>query len=217
MPRGFILALIVAAAIALLGAGVYELRAIWRPAADNSLRRVEVGSAAFSLRTSYLRSASRAGERLEELDLAAFFPDFAPAGDEADVTRQTDLGERFQRIVFITIRPADSSLDPSERTARLYTRFLEPEGWSHPGGLLAHAFQKGSPFENEELYFAAPEGRAFAARCQRPDQTRKTPNTCAYDFRDGDLDVELRFSAALLSDWEALSAGARGLIQSARQ
>ena len=217
MPRGFLLSLVLAAAFAALGAGVYEMRGLWRPAPDNSLRRVTVGSAAFSLRTSYLRRASRVSERLDELDLAAYFPDFAPAGDESDITKETDLGDRFQRIVFLTIRPADSSIDPAERTARLYTRFLEPDGWSHPGGLLAHAFQKGSPFENEELYFVAPEGRAFAARCQRPDQTRQTPNTCAYDFRLDNLDVELRFSAALLSEWEALSSGARGLVESARQ
>ena len=67
------------------------------------------------------------------------------------------------------------------------------------------------------MYFVAPEGRVFAARCGRPDQTRKTPNSCIYDFRVDNLDVELRFSAALLSEWEKLSAGARGLIEAARR
>ena len=181
------------------------------------MRQVAVGAATFALRYAYLRPASRGGERLDQLDLAAFFPGFAPAGDAGDISTQTDLGERFQRIVFVSIRPTDTSLDPAERLTKLYARFLEPDEWSHPGGLAARAFQKGSPFESEELYFAAPEGRAFAARCQRPDQTRKTPNTCAYDFRLKDLDVELRFSAALLSEWEALSSGARGLIESARR
>ena len=46
-------------------------------------------------------------------------------------------------------------------------RFLEPDGWSHPGGLIARAFQAGSPFEGQELYFVAPEGRVFAARCAK--------------------------------------------------
>ena len=31
------------------------------------------------------------------------------------------------------------------------------------------------------------------------------------------LDVELRFSAAILSEWEKLNAGARGLIEAARR
>ena len=43
------------------------------------------------------------------------------------------------------------------------------------------------------------------------------PNTCLYDFRVGDLDVQMRFSAALLSEWEKLNAGARGLIETARR
>jgi hypothetical protein len=217
LPRALTLLLVVIAALAGLGAGAYRLSAYLRPAPNNGLRQVSVGTTIFSLRGAYLRPSSSSGERLDELDLAAFFPGFAPAGDAGDVRVQTDLGERFQRIVFISIRPSDSGLDPAERLTRLYPRFLDTDQWTHPGGLVARAFQKGSPFENEELYFAAPEGRAFAARCQQPDQTRKTPNTCAYDFRLGDLDVELRFSAALLSDWEALNAGARGLIESARR
>ena len=217
MPRGLVLSLWAIASLAALGAGALGWNAVWRPTAAPGLRQVAVGSAIFALKSTYLRPSSRGGERLDQLDLAAFFPDFSPAGDAGDVTRQSDLGERFQRTVFVTIRPADSSLDPAERLTRLYARFLEPEGWNHPGGLVAHAFQKGSPFENEELYFAAPEGRAFAARCQRPDQTRKTPNTCAYDFRLNDLDVELRFSAALLSEWATLNSGARELLESARR
>jgi hypothetical protein len=169
------------------------------------------------LLSGYFRPSSRDGGRLDRLDLAAFFPDFTPAGAANDIDAQTDLAERYQKLVFVTVRPADSELDPAERPSKLYARFLEPDQWSHPGGLVASAFQAGSPFEGQELYFAAPEGRAFAARCRRSDQTRTTPNSCTYDFRVDGLDIELRFSAALLSEWEKLSAGARGLIEAARR
>jgi hypothetical protein len=33
----------------------------------------------------------------------------------------------------------------------------------------------------------------------------------------GDVDVEIRFAAALLSDWRALRDGARGLIAAAQR
>jgi hypothetical protein len=36
-------------------------------------------------------------------------------------------------------------------------------------------------------------------------------------MRMGDVDVEIRFAAALLSEWRALSDGARGLVDSARR
>jgi hypothetical protein len=201
-------------AVALAGAALFPfLRSPEAPAT----REAEVGQARFTLLSGYFRPQSRGGGRLERLDLAAFFPDFAPAGDASDVGAATDLAERYQKLVFISIKPADAGLDPADRTAKLYARFLESDQWSHPGGLVAAAFQAGSPFQGQELYFVAPEGRVFAARCGRPDQSRKTPNACAYDFRLGDLDIELRFSAALLSEWEKLSDGARGLIAAARR
>ncbi|WP_158814954.1 hypothetical protein [Methylocapsa sp. S129] len=204
-----------AALLLLIGAGLFLH--FGRGGAAPPTRQAFVGAARFTLLSGYFRPSSRDGGRLDRLDLAAFFPDFGPAGEAGDIDGKTDLAERYQRLVFITVTPADSSLDPAERPTKLYARFLEPDQWSHPGGLLASAFQAGSPFEGQELYFAAPEGRAFSARCSRPDQTQKTPNSCTYDFRVDGLDIELRFSAALLSEWEKLSAGARGLIEAARR
>lgn len=206
----------VAALVLLLGGAVFVLRFEHREALPPT-RQVFVGAAQFSVLSDYLRPSSRGGGRLDRLDLAAFFPDFAPAGDVSDVNGATDLGERFEKLVFVTIKPGDSDLDPADRPAKLYARFLDANEWSHPGGLVARAFEDGSPFEGQELYFVAPEGRDFAARCGRPDASRKTPNSCIYDFRVDGLDVELRFSAAILSEWERLNAGARGLIEAARR
>lgn len=206
----------IAALALLLGGAVFFLRFQHREALP-STRQAFVGAARFTLLSGYLRPSSRDGGRLDRLDLAAFFPDFAPAGDVGDVNGATDLAERFETLVFITIKPEDSDLDPADRPAKLYARFFETDEWSHPGGLLARAFQDGSPFEGQELYFVAPEGRDFAARCGRPDSSRKTPNACVYDFRLDGLDVELRFSAAILSEWQRLNAGARGLIEAARR
>jgi hypothetical protein len=217
MPSKFAALSVGAAALALLLAGA---SLFWRfEGARNApaTRQAIVGATRFTLPSGYFRPSSQGGGRLDRLDLAAFFPDFAPAGDTGDIDSKTDIAERYQKLVFITIRAADTDLDPAERPSKLYARFLEPDQWSHPGGLVASAFQAGSPFEGQELYFAAPEGRAFAARCGRPHQTQKTPNSCTYDFRTNDLDVELRFSAALLSEWEKLNAGARGLIEAARR
>jgi len=194
--------------------------ALWRTLHSNrDAAPVEamVGASTFVLPSGYFRPESRAGGRLDALGLAAFYPDFAPAGDLRDIVGATDLSERHDRLVFVTISAADSTLDPADRPVKLYARFLDPNEWTHPGGLIARGFLPGSPFEGEELYFAAPEGRAFAARCGKPDQHRSTPNFCIEDFRLDDLNVELRFSANLLSEWERLLAGARGLVEQARK
>jgi len=197
-------------ALVLAGAGALVLRQLAAPV--SRLATVTVGAQQLTLSSAYLRPS---GDGAAEL--AAFFPDFTPAGGFADVAAGTDLDDRFARLVFIGLRPADPTLDPAERTARLYQRFLDENSWSHPGGLVARAFVDGSPFEGDELFYVAPEGRNFAARCRRPDPARKTPNTCIADFRLGDLDVEIRFAASLLSQWRALKEGARGLIESARR
>ncbi len=175
---------------------------------------VEVGGETLTLSSSYWRASGRDGGGAE---IAAFFPDFKPAGGVADITARTDLHERFQRLVFLSPRPADPMLDPSDRTERLYERFLVSTAWSHPGGLTAREFEDGSPFEGDELFYIQPEGRQFAARCRRPDPSRRTPNTCISVFRSGGLDIEMRFAASLLGDWETLLAGARGLIEAARR
>jgi hypothetical protein len=205
------------AVVALLAAGAGLFTVFSHRAEAPTASQALIGAARLTLPSGYFRPQSRGGGALDQLALAAFFPDFTPAGEVSDVTRDTNLPERFEKLVFLTIRASDSGLDPADRPARLYARFLEPDGWSHPGGLVAKSFQAGSPFEGQELYFVAPEGRDFAARCRLPDQTQKTPNSCVYDFRVDNLDVEMRFPAALLSEWERLNAGARGLIETARR
>jgi hypothetical protein len=202
---------------ALAGAAAIALGARFGAREPPRFVAVTLGAERLTLASAYLTRAARRSGATDSVELVAFYPDFAPAGDFSDVIAGADLAERFRRIVFVTAKPADSSLDPAERPARLYQRFLDENSWSHPGGLIARAFEDGSPFEGDELYYVGPEGREFAARCRRPDPERKTPNTCITDFRLGDLDVEMRFSAALLAEWASLKAGARGLIEAARR
>jgi hypothetical protein len=209
--RSRIFALVaIVAALALVGVGAVAFRRLAAPV--SRLATVTVGADRLKLPSDYLRPSGDGAAQL-----VAFFPDFTPAGGFADVAAATDLDDRFARLVFIGLKPVDPALDPAERTARLYQRFLDENSWSHPGGLVARAFVDGSPFEGDELFYVAPEGRDFAARCRRPDPARKTPNTCVAVFRLGDLDVELRFAASLLSQWSALKEGARGLIEAAKR
>jgi hypothetical protein len=215
--RTNVAAVILLAAVALIASAGFGLWRAFTASRQPTIVAASVGSASFALPGGYFRPSSRAGGRLEKLELAAFFPDFAPAGDLNDIASNTDLGERHEKLVFVTVTEADQTLDPADRPAKLYARFLDPDSWSQPGGLIARGFVSGSPFEGEELYFTAPEGRQFAARCGRPDSRRTTPNFCVDDFRLDGLNVELRFSANLLSEWEKLTGGARGLLQSGRR
>ena len=164
-----------------------------------------------------MRPGSRRDGPAPTIEAALRYPDFTAAGDFGDVTAETDLDRRLAETVFLVIRKPDPRLDPADRTARLYERFLDETSWSHPGGLIARAFVDNSPFRGDELYFTAPEGREFAARCRKPDPSAATPNTCQAAMRMGDVDVEIRFSAALLSDWRRLRDGALDFVARARR
>jgi hypothetical protein len=212
MRRTTIFGLIIAGAA--IGAAYAAIR---REPDDVHVVEASVGGAKFAMFSRFLRSSSRRDGPTPALEAAIFFPDFTAAGDLNDVTGKTNLDRRFAQTVVLVIRKPDSRLDPADRTARLYERFLDETSWTHPSGLIARAFADDSPFRGDELYFTAPEGREFAARCRKPDPSAETPNTCQAEMRMGDVDVGIRFSAVLLNEWRRLRDGARGFVAAARR
>ena len=206
-------ALICAALILASAAGlVFLLRS---PGADSSRAEVIIGQTRLVFAPDYARfAAARAGGHFERLDLAASFPDFAPAGVITGASPALDIRARAEHTLFVTLTPADTAVSAADRPVKLYARFLEKEEWSHPGGLVMRRFSAGSPFDNEDLYMAPPEGRLFSARCMRPATSPDgLPDTCIHEFEFNRLNVQLRFSPALLAEWETLSEGARRLVE----
>jgi hypothetical protein len=177
---------------------------------------VFIGKIRLAVPSDYIRfEHARFGGRLPELDLMAEAASFRPVQAEAKVPVNEDTSSK---TVFFTLTPAGGTLSPAERTTRLYARFLEADHWEHPGGLIMRRFQSGSPYQNEDLYIAPPEGRLFAARCPRPrNPPDNLPQTCLSNIRIDGIDIRVRFSATLLSDWRKLFEGTRGLVQSFRR
>lgn len=118
-----------------------------------------------------------------------------------------DLAAQPDEPVFITVLPADGSLSPAERPGVLYARFVAADARSASGGLIRRRFRDGTPFEGEELVVAAPDGRAFWARCPQGSAPRDPTGRCLTEMRFGDTDVQVRFSPALLPRWELLASG----------
>ena len=185
----------------------------WRPFGATSGQTVTatISGNQMHIDPAYLRFADqRGGGEMDHIDLVARFPDFLPLG----ATPQPRDSEDPKQIV-VTISAPDDAVDPAERPSKLYGRFLSPEAWSHPGGLVIRHFEPGSPYENEDLYLAPPEGRSFSARCMRaPDRPDGLPDNCIAELRQSGLDVRLRFSPELLPEWTVRTDGARGLVRS---
>lgn len=183
---------------------------------SSTARTVEVslGQSRLHVDPAYMRhTEDRIGGPMNELALTATFDSFRPASQTAPL--RPNMIQADADTIILLLRPADTTLDPADRTSKLYARFLESDTWSHPGGLVMRRFSSKSPYADEELYLAQPEGRRFAARCIRPKQAHDgLPDTCIADLRVEAIDVNIRFSPDLLSDWEKLVAGVQGLVLS---
>lgn len=214
MSRAALLLLLALGALVVAGAAVWTIKRPSAPAVG-AIAHARVGDVALVYDTGYARfPAGRAGGRLDRLDLAATLPDFHPAGGEI---RALDGDDGGPGLLFLSIAPAERSVDPADRTATLYANFLEPEVVEDQSGLIMRRFAQGSPYSGEDLYFDAPEGRRFAARCTRPAVPPDAlPVTCVASLRLDGLDVDMRFSRAALRVWPHVSEGVRALLRAMR-
>lgn len=196
----FIIAIFLLAAVS----GAALVFALWRDNDPGKLVEADIGDAHFAFAQAYARDeATAAGGISDRLAFAASFPDFTPLAARDPVSSKTG--------VMITVTPKDDSLDPADRPARLYARFLGGDAWTGPGGLVLRKFEAGSPYDLELLYIAPPDGRGFFARCPKAPSSA-VGASCLSVFREGAFDVELRFAPGLLEHWDALTDGAGELL-----
>lgn len=183
-----------------------------RETASDATVETDLAGHRFSFPAALARdAATRSGGLADRLAFLAVFPEFAPRLTERVSPR---AAVREDQLLFITLTPRDEAIDPADRPARLYTRFLEGTVWTGPGGLVVRRFEDGSPYESEQLYLAPPDGRAFFARCPRHEAGRPLDApACLWVWRWKQLDVELRFAPALLSNWESLVDGLSGFLR----
>lgn len=132
-------------------------------------------------------------------------------------TGSSSPGKVMDRVVLIRLTRADDSVAPELRTETLYARFFDSNVWTNPGGLILRGFARGTPYEDEELYLAPPDGRDFAARCPRSDIVGSAASPigsgmCIWEFRTGELDALVAFAPARLSDWQNIAATARETV-----
>jgi hypothetical protein len=205
----------IAAMLALAAFGVcvgLGADALMRPAPPrtNEMAAATIGGLDLVVPSQFLRQGAR-HEAAERLDAVLRHPIMTPAAWERPAAGLPPATARH--LVFLSVTRADGGIDPSERPQDLYGRFLEPDTWQNPGGLLLRRFQAGSPYDDEEIYLAPPDGRAFTARCRKPTRSAERlvdiGEACLWRYRRDGADIQVRFSPELLPDWEALSAGVR--------
>jgi hypothetical protein len=205
-PRGhlrshmvpIVLASVIAAGAAALVA--YLLWPTWGPDTSGSPERlpVSIGATVFNVPTTAVRmKIQRHSGPQERIDLSFAFPSLeapdAPKHYSADTVE-----EAMQPIdrIFLSIAAHHDSLAPETRLRTIYPRYLEPTSVPGQDGLTMRAFRDGTPYGNEDLFFASTPN--LSARCTRD---AATPGMCLSERRVEGADLTFRFPRSWLAQW----------------
>ena len=185
-------------AIALIA---YLLWPTWEPdvSSDPARLPVSIGATLFNVPTAAIRMKNqrRSGAQ-ERIDLNFAFPSLetpeAPKHVSADTVEETAI-QPIDRI-FLSISAHHDTLAPDTRVRTVYPRYLEQASLPGQDGLAIRAFRDGTPYSNEDLFFANTPN--LNARCTRD---AATPGMCLSERRIEGADLTFRFPRSWLVRW----------------
>ena len=188
---------VAAGAIALVG---YLLWPTWGTETSNGPARlpVSIGSTLFNVPTMAIRmKIQRHSGPQERIDLSFAFPSLE-APDASRHAGAEALEETLQPIdrIFLSISAHHDALAPDTRVRTIYPRYLAQESTPGQDGLTMRSFRDGTPYGNEDLFFASTPN--LTARCTR-DAT--TPGMCLSERRIDGADLTFRFPRSWLAQW----------------
>jgi hypothetical protein len=189
---------IVASAIALVA---YLLWPTWGPRASGSgpaRLPVSIGATLFNVPMQAVRmKIQRHSGPQERVDLSFTYPSLESPDAPKRVSTDT-VEEAIQPIdrIFLSISAHHDTLAPDARVRTIYPRYLVQGTLPGPDGLAMRAFRDGSPYGNEDLFYAAAPN--FTARCTRD---AATPGMCLSERRIEGTDLTFRFPRSWLAQW----------------
>jgi hypothetical protein len=186
-----------AGAIALVA---YLLWPTWGPDPAGSPARlpVSIGATLFNVPTTAIRmKIQRHSGPQERIDLSFAFPSLEAADGPKHVGADT-VEEAIQPIdrIFLSISAHHDTLAPDLRVSTIYPRYLAQASQPGQDGLTMRAFRDGTPYSNEDLFFANTPN--FSARCTRD---AATPGMCLGERRIDGADLTFRFPRSWLAQW----------------
>jgi hypothetical protein len=188
---------VAASAVALVA---YLLWPTWGPDASSGPARlpVSIGATLFNVPTTAIRmKIQRRSGPQERVDLNFTFP--ALEAPEAPKHVSADsIEETMQPIdrIFLSIAAHHDTLAPETRLRTIYPRYLEQASTPGQDGLAMRAFRDGTPYSNEDLFFANTP--SLSARCSRDGAT---PGMCLSERRIDGADLTFRFPRSWLAQW----------------
>jgi hypothetical protein len=199
--RGHIIPIMVGCAVAAGAVALiaYLLWPTWGPDASSGPARlpVSIGATLFNVPAAAIRmKIQRRSGPQERVDLSFTFP--ALEAPDAPRHVSADSVEEAQPIdrIFLSIAAHHDTLAPETRIRTIYPRYLEQASTPGQDGLTMRAFRDGTPYSNEDLFFANTP--SLSARCSRDGLT---PGMCLSERRIDGADLTFRFPRSWLARW----------------
>jgi hypothetical protein len=180
---------------------------------------ITVAGALFEIPPAAIREAvQRHPGQHERIDLAFSWPALTPAAkarlrDNAPLTAENALAAASQAEndrLFVTIAGLAGVLPPLERLRTIYPRYVAAQAGAGPDGLAILPFRGGTPYEAEDLVYAANNPEQFFARCTR--QVGAIAGTCISERALDGAQISVRFPRDWLNDWRNVAAGFNRLV-----
>ena len=192
-----------AGAIALVA---YLLWPTWGGDASRSPARlpVSIGATLFNVPPAAIRmNIQRHTGPQERIDLSFTFPALEAPDTAKHISADTVEETTIQPIdrIFLSISAHHDALAPDTRLRTIYPRYLEQAALPAQDGLTIRAFRDGTPYSNEDLFFANTPN--LNARCTRD---AATPGMCLSERRIDGADLTFRFPRSWLARWRDVAA-----------
>ena len=220
LNRPFLLiVLLVAATTACVS---YLLWPTWpsdQPVIDVPALPVTVGGVLFEVPPAAIRAKlQRHAGQHERIDLVYLWPGLTPPNgaalrengpiDQENATAA--LAEAENDRLFVTIVALAGVLSPIERLHTIYPRYVAAQAAAGPDGLAVLPFRDGTPYDGEELIYAADDTDRFFARCTHAAGAVR--GTCISERALDGAQIGMRFPRDWLSDWRNVAAGFDRLV-----
>jgi hypothetical protein len=178
----------------------YLLWPTWGTDPSNGPARlpVSIGNTLFNVPSAAIRmKIQRHSGPQERIDLSFAYPSLEAPEATKHVSSDA-LEEAMQPIdrIFLSIAAHQDTLAPDARIRTIYPRYLEQASSPGQDGLTMRAFRDGTPYSNEDLFFATTPN--LTARCSRD---AATPGMCLSERRIDGADLTFRFPRSWLAQW----------------
>jgi hypothetical protein len=180
---------------------------------------VTVGGVLFEIPPGAVRTKlQRHAGQHERMDLVFTWPDLMPPNKDAsrdnrpidEETAAAAVAELENDRLFVTIVGLAGVLTPIERLRTIYPRYFAAQAAAGPDGLAVLPFRSGTPYDGEDLVYAADNPERFYARCTpAADAVR---GTCISERALDGAQIGIRFPRDWLTNWRNVAAAFDRLV-----